>query len=147
MIDWSTAWKGTKLIDRIEWARSNLKRRDTEYCIVYEDIDMDAVFVMHPDPHCMAMLMHGHLMPPAWAKMKAREAGQGYLLHETEPMGPLTEEEAVEWLIQTTVPKHIWENWNSGNKPKMVICTKKQLPATREWRDAWTISEELGVAA
>lgn len=50
MIDWSTAWRGTKLIDRVEWARSNLKRHDTEYCVVYEDIDMDTVAVMHPDP-------------------------------------------------------------------------------------------------
>ena len=150
MIDWRT----TKLIDRIGWAKENLTRHDTEYCVVYEDIDMDTVAVMHPDPHCMAMLMHGGLMPPAWVKLQLQEdeqqpdfvshkLGNGHLLDTTEPMGPLTEEEAVEWLIQTTVPRHIWENWNVGNKPKMVICTKKQLPATREWREAWTI----GVAA
>lgn len=147
-------WRTTKLIDRIGWAKENLTRHDTEYCVVYEDIDMDTVAVMHPDPHCMAMLMHGGLMPPAWVKIQLQEdekqpdfvshkLGNGHLLDTTEPMGPLSEEEAVEWLIQTTVPKHIWENWNSGNKPKMVICTKKQLPATREWREAWTI----GVAA
>ena len=157
MIDWSVAWKGTKLIDRIEWARANLQRHETEYCVVYEDIDMDTVSVMHPDPHCMAMLMHGHLMPPAWVKLKIKEDEQrpdftclsdfsGHLLHETEPMGPLTEEQAVEYLIQTVIPKHIWENWDSGNKPKMVICKKSQLPK-RDWRNAWRISDEVGVAA
>jgi hypothetical protein len=154
MIDWSVAWKGTKLIDRIEWAKANLKRHDTEYCVVYEDIDMDTVCVMHPDPHCMAMLMHGNLMPPAWVKLKLKEDAErpdftchsdfnGHLLHETEPMGSLTEEQAVEYLIQTDIPKHIWENWNSGNKPKMVICRKEQLPQRREWRNAWHISDEL----
>jgi len=158
MIDWSVAWKGTKLIDRIDWARQNLKPHQTEYCVVYEDIDMDTVSVMHPDPHCMAMLMHGHLMPPAWVKLQLKEDEQrpnftchsdfnGHLLHETEPMGPLTEEQAIEHLVQTDIPKHIWENWDGGNKPKMVICRKSQLPATREWRDAWTISEELGEVA
>ena len=76
MIDWSTAWKGTKLIDRIDWARENLKRHDTEYCVVYEDLDNDTACIMHPDPHTMAMLMHGNLMPPAWVKLKLREDGQ-----------------------------------------------------------------------
>ena len=101
MIDWRT----TKLIDRIGWAKENLTRHDTEYCVVYEDIDMDTVAVMHPDPHCMAMLMYGGLMPPAWVKIQLQEdeqqpdfvshkLGNGHLLHTTEPMGPLTEEEA-----------------------------------------------------
>lgn len=158
MIDWSKAWRGTKLIDRIDWARSNLKPHETEYCVVYEGVDMECVSVMHPDPHCMSMLMHGHLMPPAWVKLQLKEDEQrpdftchsdfnGHLLHETKPMPPLTEEQAIEWLVQVDVPRDIWENWDSGNKPKMVICRKDQLPAKRDWRGAWTISDELGVAA
>jgi hypothetical protein len=27
----------------------------------------------------------------------------------------------------------------------MVICHKEQLPGTREWRNAWKITEELSV--
>ena len=34
---------------------------------------------------------------------------------------------------------------DEGNKPKMVICRKEQLPGTREWRNAWKITEELSV--
>ena len=158
MIDWSVAWQGSNLIDRIEWAKSNLRRHETEYCVVYEDIDMGCAAIMHPDPHCMAMLMHGHLMPPAWVKLKLKEDEQrpdftchsdfnGHLLHETKPMPPLTEEEAIEYLIQTYVPRHIWETWNEGNRPKMVICRKSQLPATREWRNAWRIADNLGEVA
>ena len=158
MIDWSVAWKGTKLIDRIEWARQNLKRHDTEYCVVYEDIDMDCAAVMHPDPHCMAMLMYGNLMPPAWVKLKLREDGErsdfvdhkslgnDKLLHDTPPIGALTEEEAIEYLIYTDIPRRIWETWNEGNRPKLVVCKKTQLPS-REWRSAWRIADNLGEAA
>ena len=159
MIDWSVAWKGTKLIDRIDWARQNLKRHDTEYCVVYEDLDNECASIMHPDPHCMAMLMHGNLMPPAWVKLKLKEdankpdfvdhrsIGNDKLLHETKPIGPLTEEEASEYLITTDIPRDVWENWNVGNRPKMVVCTKKQLPQTREWRNAWRIADNVGEVA
>lgn len=135
-------WRGTKLIERVDWAKQNLTPHQTEYCVVYEDVDMDCAAIMHPDPHCMAMLMHGGLMPPAWAKLKVRQdaATNGHLLHETEPEGPLTEEEAIEYLIQTDVPERIWHTWNEGNRPKMVVCKRSQLPATREWRNAWRIA-------
>ena len=140
-----------KLIDRINWAKSNLKPHRTEYVVVYEDVDMDCAAVLHPDPNCMAALMHGGIMPPAWVKLQLKEDEQrpdftshhdfnGHLLHETEPMGPLTEEQAIEWLVQVDIPRHIWETWNDGNQPKMVICRKSQLPPTREWRNAWRIA-------
>ena len=159
MIDWSTAWKGTQYIDRIEWARQNLPKHQTEYCVVYEDLDEQCASIMHPDPHMMAMLMHGHLCPPAWVKLKLKEdakkpdfvghkeCGNSELLHGTEPIGPLTEEEAIEYLIKTDVPREVWENWDKGNGPKMVICRKSQLPATREWRNAWRIADNVGEVA
>ena len=56
MIDWRTS----KLIDRIGWAKANLEPVRTDYCVVYEDIDMKCAAVMHPDPHCMAMLCTVH---------------------------------------------------------------------------------------
>ena len=151
-------WRSSKLIDRINWAKTNLEPVHTEYCIVYEDIDKQCATVVHPDPHCMSMLMHGNIMPPAevWLKLAEDEARpdftnhsdfRGHLLHDTEPMGPLTEEQAVEFIIKKDIPTHIWKTWDQGNKPKMVICNKNQLPTTRDWRDAWRISDELGEAA
>ena len=67
------------------------------------------------------------------------------MLHNTEPMEAMTEEQAIEYLIQKDVPEHVWKNWNECNRPKMVICRKNQLPATREWRNSWRISEEVTV--
>jgi len=159
MIDWSVAWEGTKLIDRIDWARQNLKRHDTEYCVVYETLDNKCATIMYPDPHIMAMLMHGHLMPPLWVKLKLREdakrpdftshkdMGNDKLLHETKPIGALTEEQAIEYLTVTDVPRSVWQNWNKGNQQTMVICSMKQLPQTREWRNAWRIADEIGEGA
>ena len=63
----------------------------------------------------------------------------------TKPVGPMTEEQAIEYLIMKDCPQSVWRDYDSGNKPKMVICRKEQLPATREWRNAWKISEELTV--
>ena len=55
----------------------------------------------------------------------------------------MTQEQALEYLIQKDIPQHVWRKWNEGNKPKIVICNKEQLPATREWRGAWKISDDL----
>ena len=68
---------------------------------------------------------------------------RGFLLHNTKPIEAMTEEQAIEYLIMKDCPQSVWRNYDSGNKPKMVICRKEQLPATREWRNAWKISEDL----
>jgi hypothetical protein len=97
--------------------------------------------------------LQGGILPPVWvyhelAKDEAqpdfKKHTRGYLLHQTEPVEAMTEE------ASNRIPnyegyssKSVWQTWNDGNKPKMVICRKNQLPATREWRNAWKISEEL----
>ena len=72
---------------------------------------------------------------------------RGYLLHDTPPVDAMTEEQAIEYLIMKDVPQSVWQTWDEGNRPKMVICKKEQLPATREWRNAWRISDDLDLAA
>ena len=142
-------FKGTKLIDRLAWAKQNLEPVQTQYAVVYEDAGMDCVAIMHPDPNAMAALMAGGIFPPVWvyhelAKDEAqpdfKKHTRGHLLHETEPMPALSEEQSVEYLVQKDVPQSIWRNWDKGNKPKMVICKREQLPATREWRNAWRLA-------
>jgi hypothetical protein len=100
----------------------------------------------------MACALQGGILPPVevyWelAKDEAQpdftKHTRGYLLHDTKPIDALTEEQAIEYLIMKDCPQSVWKEWDSGNKPKMVICRKEQLPATREWRNAWKITEEL----
>jgi hypothetical protein len=142
-------FKGTKLFDRLCWAKDHLEPFQTQYAVAYEDVDMDCVAIMHPDPNAMAALMAGGIFPPVWvywelAKDEAqpdfKKHTRGHLLHDTEPMPALSEEQAVEYLVQKDLPQRIWRNWNKGNKPKMIICKREQLPAAREWRNAWRLA-------
>jgi hypothetical protein len=145
-------FKGTHLITRLYWAKENLEPVQTDYRVVYEDSVDECAKILVPDLNWMACALQGGILPPVWvywelAKDEAqpdfKKHTRGYLLHETEPMPAMTEEEAIEYLIQQILPQRIWQNWNSGNKPKMVICKKQQLPQTRELRNAWRISDEL----
>ena len=144
--------KELKLFDRLCWAKDNLEPYQSDYRVVFEtDVDAPAS-VLVPDPNWMACAMRGGILPPVWVYHElARDEAmpgfkkhtRGYLLHDTEPMPPMSEEEAIEYLIMKDIPNHIWRTWNEGNKPKMVICKKEQLPQTREWRNAWKIDPNI----
>jgi hypothetical protein len=149
-------FKGTHLFDRLCWAKENLEGVQSDYRVVYEDDVDGCAKILVADPNWMACALAGNILPPVWvywelakdeAQPEFKKHTRGYLLHETEPMPAMTEEEAIEYLIQKDVPQHVWQTWDSGNKPKMVICRKEQLPQTREWRNSWRISDELNLAA
>jgi hypothetical protein len=145
-------FQGTHLWDRLCWAKENLEAYQSDYRVVYEDSIDECAKILVPDPNWMAAALQGGILPPVWvywelAKDEAQEDfkkhTRGYLLHETEPMPAMTEEEAIEYLIMKDVPQSVWQTWDEGNRPKMVICSKEQLPSTREWRNAWRISDDL----
>lgn len=149
-------FKGTHLFDRLCWAKRNLEPVQTEYRVVYEDDVDQCAKVLVADPNWLACALVGNILPPVWvywelAKDEAqpgfKKHTRGYLLHQTEPIGPLSEKQAIEYLIQKDIKPSIWQTWDSGNKPKLIICRKDQLPATREWRNAWRISDEIEMAA
>ena len=145
-------FQGTHLFERLQWAKDNLEPVQSDYRVVYEtDVDSPASILV-ADPNWMAAARQGGILPPVWVYwlLAADEAHpdfkrhtRGYLLHETRPVGPLTEEQAIEYLILKDIPREVWENYNVGNKPKLVICNKSQLPQSREWRNAWGISDEV----
>jgi len=138
-----------KFIDRLAKAREELQPFYSDYRVVYEDNVDEPVKIMKPDAHAMAALMAGNVFPPIWTFWELqKDASQpdfkkhtrGYLLHDTPREGPKTEEEALEFIIMKDVPQHVWRVYNEGNRPKMVICRKQQLPQTREWRNAWRLA-------
>jgi len=136
-------WRGTKLIDRIRWAAENLEEVEPEYCAVYEDPETKMAFIMTPSQQCMAMLIYGGLMPPPWVKQMLKEEeqkegftshsdhGKGHLLHTTPPIPALTQEQAIEYLVQTDVPKEAWDS--------LIICRRDQIKKDREFRNAWRV--------
>ena len=147
-------FQGTHLFDRLCWAKENLDGVQSDYRVVYEDSIDECAKILVPDPNWMACALQGGILPPVqvyWelAKDEAKpdfvKHTRGHLLHNTKPVEAMTEEQAIEYLIMKDCPQHVWRNWDEGNKPKMVICRKEQLPGSREWRNAWKITEELSV--
>jgi hypothetical protein len=135
-----------KLHERLAIAKEKLKPVQSDYRVVFEaDID-NASSVLVPDPNWMACALHGNILPPVhvYHDLEYDEQGtitNGHILHETKPVEAMSEEEAIEYLIQKDVPSHVWAD-QSGNAIKMVVCRKDQLPADREWRNAWKIQQE-----
>ena len=109
-------FKGTHLFARLGWAKENLEPFQSDIRVVYEDGLDEPSKILVPDPNWMACALQGGILPPVesyWELKKDEEQPdfkkhtRGYLLHETEPVGPMTEEEAIEYLIKKDVPSHI----------------------------------------
>ena len=148
-------FQGTHLWDRLCWAKENLEAYQSEYRVVYEDSIDECAKILVPDPNWMACALQGGILPPvqSYWELKKDEAKPDFvkhtrgpaLLHNMKPIDAMTEEEAIEYLLMKDIPEHVWRDWDKANKPRLVICKKSQLPASREWRNAWQISDELTV--
>ncbi|WP_135079823.1 hypothetical protein [Terasakiella sp. SH-1] len=132
---------------RIELAKDQLEPVQSDYRVVFDaDIDSPSS-VLVPDPNWMAAALQGGILPPVevYHQLEEDEQGRitnGHILHETPPVGPMTQEQAIEYLIEKDVPSHVWKS-KQGNAIKLVVCRKDQLPATRQWRNAWKIKQEM----
>ena len=145
-------FQGTHLWDRLCWAKEKLEPYRTEYCVVWEDPETpdEPAKVTHPDPNWMASALQGGILPPveSYWELKKDEAKPDFvkhtrgpeLLHNMKPIDAMTEEQAIEYLIQKDLPMRVWQNYDKANRPRMVICTKSQLPSTRLWRNSWRIN-------
>jgi len=117
------------------------------YAILWEDPDdLDAPDkITVPSPAWLAMAMHGGILPPvevywALAEDEAKPGFQrhtrGYLLHDTPPVGPMTEEEAMEYLVMKDIPPRVWRDYR-GNRTILKIVRRDQIPTDRSNRNAW----------
>lgn len=121
------------------------------YAILWEDpADPDAAAkVTVPSPTWLAMAMHGGILPPVWvyhelakdeAKPDFKRHTRGWLLHDTPPVGPMTEEEAIEYLVQKDLPPNVWRDYR-GNRTIMKIVPRHLIPTDRTFRNAWRINQ------
>lgn len=128
----------------------------TDYRIVYDDPDNleEPSSVVIPTDQWMGAAMAG-LLPPISVyldlnadEQKAIEEGrhQNYShdpdkfnLQYTAPrIGPLTEEQALEYLVMKDVPKRVWGK--KHNRPMFRIVHKEEIPTDRTFRDAWEMA-------
>ena len=124
------------LIDRLHEAKTYLTPVQSKYRVVFEDPTQPDIpaMILVPDPNWMAAALHGGILPPVESYDHGRE-------HTTaEPIGPMTEEEAIEYLIQKDIPRHIWTH--KGNRQVMKVVNTNTIPTDRTFRNAWTITQE-----
>lgn len=124
----------------------------SNYAVLWEDpAEPEAPMkVTRPSPAWLAMALHGGILPPVevyhrLAEDEAQEGftrhTQGHLLHETPPVGPMTEEEAMEYLVMKDVPPRVWRDYK-GNRSILRIVPVELVPTDRTHRNAWKINQE-----
>lgn len=141
-----------KLIDReILFQALHPNLPETNYFVLWEDpSDLEAPLqILVPSPSWIAMAMHGGILPPVevFHELAEDEAcddfenhTRGHLLHETPPVGPMTEEEAMIYLAKKDIPPRVWRDYK-GNRVILKIIHKSVLPTDRTVRDAWQVSQ------
>lgn len=148
------------LFDRICWASENLRPVEPKYRIVYENPDEPEapVAIVCPAPEWLAMALHGGLLPPIEAYLRDAAKIEKYLSEGNdpqkfswdkvggaehpyvEPIGPMTEEEAMEYLLMKDVPRNVWDRPNS-NKCYFRFTRKENIEISDTYRNAWKIKE------
>jgi hypothetical protein len=158
-----------KLFNNILWAKTNLPKVEPEYCIVWERAD-GGTSVTVPAPEWMAMAMHGGLLPDIevyhdmkveWehkvtgekvytqvnegmgSEWKGGKVVPGHGLHDGPRAPAMTQEEAMEYLLQKDVPRYVWYDHERSNRRKFVICPRSAVSKDRTWRNIWTINQEI----
>jgi hypothetical protein len=138
------------LWDRLAEAKSRLEPVQSQYRVVFEnpdDLDAPAA-VLVPDPNWMAAALAGGILPPIDTYLQDQDVPDGQPKEHpyAAPIGPMTEEEAIEYLIQKDIPPQVWRDYK-GNRCIMKIVPVELIPTDRSFRNAWKINQETEMAA
>jgi len=131
------------LWDRLNEARSRLEPVQSKYRVIYENPDdMDApAAIMCPAPEWMAAAMAGGILPPIDTYLRDRDVADGQPKEHpyAAPIGPMTEEEAIEYLVLKDCPRSTVEY--KGNRQVLKIVPVEMIPTDRSFRNAWRIAQ------
>lgn len=131
------------LWDRLVDAKAHLEPVQSKYRVVFEDpLEPDApAKVLVPDPNWMAAALAGGVLPPVDTYLRDQEVPDGQPKEHpyTEPMGAMTEESAIEYLIMKDIPRRVWEY--KGNRCVLKIVHKDSVPSDRTFRNAWLVEQ------
>ena len=129
--------------------------RKPKYAVVYEDPDDDrtGVHVLHPSPRWLQEEAMAGLLPPVsvfWDLQQEEDRqfaeGKDVIIQPrhlwikqftAERIGPLTEEQAMEYLILKDVPRSVWSRRH--NRPMVKIISQEDVPTQFEFifAEAW----------
>ena len=151
MTDYSTMPLWARELDFIPKAKAKGPLPDPQFAILWEDPDApdNPACVTIPSSEWLAMAMHGGILPPVevyWALAEDeaqpdfKQHTRGHLLHETQPVQAMTEEEAMEYLVKMVLPTRVWKTY-TGNRTILKIVPRSLIPADRAYRNAWNINQ------
>ena len=138
------------LWDRLAEAKSRLAPVQSKYRVLFENpAEPDApASVLVPDPNWMAAALAGNVLPPIDTYLRDRDVPDGQPKEHpyAEPVGAMTEEEAIEYLIKKDISPQVWRDYQ-GNRTIMKIVPVELIPSDRSFRNAWKINQEMEMAA
>ena len=138
------------LWDRLAEAKSRLAPVQSQYRVLFENpAEPDApAAVLVPDPNWMAAALAGNVLPPIDTYLRDQNVPDGQPKEHpyAAPIPAMTEEEAIEYLIQKDIPPQVWRDYQ-GNRAVMKIVPVELIPSDRSFRNAWKINQETELAA
>jgi len=134
----------THLWERLLEAKSRLAPVQSKYRVLFEDPSQpDApAAVLVPDPNWMAAALEGDILPPIDTYQRDRLVPDGEPKEHpyAEPIGAMTEEEAIEYLVMKDIDPAVWRDYK-GNRTIMKIVPVEMIPSDRSFRNAWRIAQ------
>jgi hypothetical protein len=134
----------THLWERLLEAKSRLAPVQSKYRVLFEDpTQPDApAAVLVPDPNWMAAALEGDILPPIDAYQRDRLVPDGQPKEHpyAEPIGAMTEEEAIEYLVMKDIDPAVWRDYK-GNRTIIKIVPVEMIPSDRSFRNAWRIAQ------
>jgi hypothetical protein len=131
------------LWDRLAEAKSHLTPVQSKYRVLFEDSQDEPAKVLVPDPNWMAAALAGSILPPIDTYLRDRDVPDGQPKEHpyAEPIGPMTEEEAIEYLIMKDISPAVWRDYQ-GNRVVLKITPVELIPSDRSFRNAWKITQD-----
>ena len=130
---------------RLLEAKSRLAPVQSKYRVLFEDPSQpDApAAVLVPDPNWMAAALEGGVLPPIDTYLRDQNVPDGQPKEHpyAEPIGAMTEEEAIEYLIMKDIPPQVWRDYQ-GNRCILKIVPVELIPSDRSFRNAWKVNQE-----
>ena len=131
------------LWDRLAEAKSRLEPVQSKYRVVFEDpaTPDEPAKVLVPDPNWMAAALEGNILPPIDTYQRDRDVPDGEQKEHpyARTIGPMTEEEAIEYLIMKDICPSVWRDYK-GNRTIMRIVPVELIPTDRSFRNAWRLA-------
>ena len=139
------------LWDRLADAKARLDPVQSKYRVLFENpADPEApAAVLVPDPNWLAAALDGNVLPPIDTYLRDQNVPDGEPKEHpyAKPIGAMTEEQAIEYLVMKDISPAIWRDYK-GNRTIMKIVPVELIPSDRSFRNAWRITQaEQEIAA